>query len=547
LSQATFDRRDNSAGSFLPAGITPAGLVALFVLLVVHAFILAVDVRAPQKDDVAWLLYVARKWLGGKRLYIDLVEVNPPLIVWIYAIPAKLADWLQLAPRMVAAPFFAACVLGSAWWTAVLLRGRGPLLAERLPVFGIVGTVLLILPGVEFGQREHLLIAAVLPYLCMFARTLEGEREPPFAGALVGVVAGLGIALKPTYVLALVPLELIGALRRGRPLRFANVALALTLVAYAAGVVFFCPAYLQKAVPLALALYGGTDTPFWQLVVVSRRLLLAEVVALLLCIWARHTMGPRSSLLRHLLLTLTFFAIGSTLVFMAQGKDWFYHRLPAMVATVLALAVWLSAVLALRATSWRRVLMPVALVAGVLLNIGAADYDRLKPWVMDAVEPDQSTAMKLERLVKKEKAHTYIALSEWIALGFPVVNDTGVAWASRFDSMWAIRGLLWRTREDHATPTEWPVSLWVARDFIAGCPDIAVVDMRGRINYVRLLTSADAAFADAWSHYHEIAVIDGLHVFKRDMFGCSSAPVPAKHPRRASILAMGPQLFSLPP
>jgi hypothetical protein len=538
LSETTFDRRDGTAGRFLPTGVSPAGAVALLVLLAVLAFVLVVDVRAPQKDDVAWLLYVARKWLGGKRLYIDLVEVNPPLIIWIYAIPAKLGDWLHLAPRLVAAPFFAACVLGSAWWASGLLRGRGPLLADRLPAFGVAGTVLLLLPGVEFGQREHLLIAAMLPYLCLFARALDGDREPPVTGALAGVVAGLGIALKPTYVLALVLLELAGALRGARPFRFASVTMVATLVAYAAGVVLICPAYLQKAVPLALALYGGTDTPFWQLVVVSRRLLLAEVVALLLCIWARDMMGPRSSLLRHLVLTLTLFAIGSTLVFMAQGKDWFYHRLPAMVATVLALSVWLGAVLALRASSWRRMLMPVALAGGVLVNIGVADYDRLKPWVMDAVEPDQSTAMKLERLVKQEKAHTYIAFSEWIALGFPVVNDTGVTWASRFDSMWAIRGLLWRARRDHTAPKEWPISMWVARDFIAGCPDLAVVDIRQGINYVSLLTKADGLFADAWSHYHEIAAFDGLRVFKRDMFGCSSPAAPVKRLRRSSILAM---------
>src|SRR5581483_4688304 len=159
-------------------------------------------------------------------------------------------------------------------------------------------------------------------------------------------------------------------------------------------------------------------------------------------------------------------------------------------ALVLALILWLAAALSRQALPWRRMLLPIALVCGMLVNIGVADYDRLKPWVLEAVEPEQSTAMKLERLVKKEKAHTYIAFSEWIALGFPVVNDTGVTWASRFDSMWAIRGLLWRTRQDHRAPKEWPISAWIARDFIAGCPDLAVVDVREGINYLSLLTSA---------------------------------------------------------
>ena len=41
---------------------------------------------------------------------------------------------------------------------------------------GPFNLVLLAIPGVEFGQREHLLVAAVLPYLVIFARVLNGER-----------------------------------------------------------------------------------------------------------------------------------------------------------------------------------------------------------------------------------------------------------------------------------------------------------------------------------------------------------------------------------
>src|SRR5262249_54775154 len=41
--------------------------------------------------DKSWLLMVARMMLEGKRLYVDVVEVNPPLILWLYAIPAWLA------------------------------------------------------------------------------------------------------------------------------------------------------------------------------------------------------------------------------------------------------------------------------------------------------------------------------------------------------------------------------------------------------------------------------------------------------------------------
>src|SRR5690349_1957139 len=96
--------------------------LSLLLLTTVIAVILFVALRSPLKDDVAWLLYVARRWLAGRELYVDVVEVNPPLIVWISAVPIRLAGWLGIDPQLTAIPFFVAAVLGCAWWTASLLR-----------------------------------------------------------------------------------------------------------------------------------------------------------------------------------------------------------------------------------------------------------------------------------------------------------------------------------------------------------------------------------------------------------------------------------------
>jgi hypothetical protein len=112
------------------------------------------------------------------------------------------------------------------------------------------------------------------------------------------------------------------------------------------------------------------------------------------------------------------------------------------------------------------------------------------------------------------------------------VNNTGVAWASRFDSMWALKGELWRARFDAAAAREWPIRHWVAHDFIVGCPDIAVVDTReGVVNYVGVLSASDPAFARAWSRYRRIAAFDGLVVYRRAARGCIDPWVAAEAPR----------------
>ena len=151
--------------------------ISLLLLLGVTTIVLFVALCSPLKDDIAWLLYVARRWMAGRELYVDMIEINPPLIVWISAIPVALARWLSVAPQFVAMPVFAAIVLGCAWWSACLLRPIGGLFAARIPVFAVIGGVLLIIPASELGQREHLLVAAFLPYLILFARGLTEGRD----------------------------------------------------------------------------------------------------------------------------------------------------------------------------------------------------------------------------------------------------------------------------------------------------------------------------------------------------------------------------------
>src|SRR3984957_163636 len=502
-------------------------VVSLALLLGVTTVVLFAALLSPLKDDIAWLLYVAHRWMAGRELYVDVIEVNPPLIVWISAIPLTIAGWLDVAPQFVAMPAFAATALGCAWWSACLLRPIGGLSAPRIPVFAVIGCVLLIIPAADLGQREHLLVAAFLPYLVLFARTLtpepDGSRPTAITASAAGVVAALGCALKPQYGLVFLALEAVALKHRIRPWRAAPLAAAATLAVYVGLVAVVCPAYLRRAVPMALALYGATDVSFRVLLLKSALLLAAEGLAVFF--WWRDRRSIRHA---ALLLTGLVFAITSSVIFFADGKDWFYHRLPATVVTLLTLILWAASTIRhrlvddrpvgdhlTRRTSWRGLAVAGSVVA--LFCVAAAQ--RLGPQVREAVEPQATTVARLEALIRLHHARTYIAFSEWIALGFPVVNNTGVIWASRFDSMWALKGELWREHTDPATVKEWPVTHWVAHDFIAGCPDIAVVDTREGLNYIRVLSASEPSFARVWSRYREIVAFDGLKVYKRGKGG----------------------------
>ena len=484
------------------------------------ACVLFITLRSPLKDDIAWLLYVARRWMAGRELYIDLIEVNPPLIVWISAVPLQIARWLDVGSQFVAMPVFMAGVLGCAWWAARPVARTGRHIRQRLPVFAAIGTSLLILPAADLGQREHLLVAAFLPYLVLFAASLEGKPAPVVASLVAGVLAGLGCALKPRYVAVFAVLECLALTRGVRPWRVMPLAAGATLAGYAGS---GRTALSRLSAPRRADGAGAVRRDRRAVPEPAGRQRFAavgEAVAVALLWLRRRTLTDYG-----LMLTLLVFAATSTVICFVDGKDWYYHRLPATVATVLALLLWSVAELTQRRGRLR---WPLSWRASPSRCSARLRFSGWNPTQSEAVEPQQTTVERLEQILRTEHARTYIAFSEWIALGFPVVNETGVTWASRFDSMWALKGEIWRARFDPAADREWPIARWVAHDFIAGCPDIAVVDTRETTKYISVLSAADSAFARAWSRYRPIASFNGLVVYRRGRAGCLDVWVAAE-------------------
>jgi hypothetical protein len=91
--------------------------------------------------------------------------------------------------------------------------------------------------------------------------------------------------------------------------------------------------------------------------------------------------------------------------------------------------------------------------------------------------------------------------------------------------MWALKGEVWRAEFDPEAARNWPVARWVADDFIAGCPDIVVVDVLGKTNYIKVLGDSDRDFASVWTRYRPIAAFDGLVIYRRGKGGCPVIPM----------------------
>ena len=95
------------------AAAATTGLLLLLVALTALAV-----APAHVNHDAAWYLYVVRHWLDGATLYRDVVDTNPPLIIWL----STPAVWIAALTGSPATALFKAFVFAVAAASLLIVR-----------------------------------------------------------------------------------------------------------------------------------------------------------------------------------------------------------------------------------------------------------------------------------------------------------------------------------------------------------------------------------------------------------------------------------------
>jgi len=474
--------------------------------------------------DAAWYLYVARRVLAGAHLYRDIVEVNPPLIVALSVPPAWLArelGVLDLAVYDLAAAALAALSVGFAG--SILMRLPGALSSSaRRALLLLLLAALFPLAAADFGQREHLLLALVLPYLCLSAVRAEGRVVPGAEAIAAGVMAGVGLCLKPFYLPLWVAVEAYLAVgrRAGPPWRRAETpAIGAVLVLYGAAVVAFAPGYLS--------LVGRLGPLYASLLRVPLAALIASPDgALPLLAVAALAVTPRSGALRSVGDVMLIAVATSLLAVLLQEKGWSYHYYPSRAESLLALGVVpLSAASAgvARARALAARLTALLLAAGLAVVL----VQRGREAVAAGSFEREVIRGEMTPLVRRYAAgKPILALTVSPTPAFPLVNFSGADWALRFPSLWMIPALAargqWVVQRPGAPPaTRSPLQQYlidaVTDDLISGRPALIVfyAPPWGAPDLVGYFASVDSRFAAALSHYRLLADVSGYRFLVR--------------------------------
>ncbi|MBA3495648.1 MAG: hypothetical protein H0T86_00905 [Gemmatimonadales bacterium] len=392
--------------------------------------------RSPLNGDAAWILYCARRMLDGERMYVNLVEINPPLVFWLNLPVIWFARLTSLPEIPTYRGFVIALALLSLAACAGLLRrawgAEGP---AALAFLFAVTTVLFAMPAGYFGQREHLVLALITPYLLAAAAELRGVAIGRGSGVALGLAAALALSLKPHFLAVWVGVVLYGWYRnegRRRRIGAMNWTIALTLTLYALAVVVFEPSYLQIVATLGTA-YQRFAARSVVSIMTRDTLPLSVLAALLAYAGFRRAVGDR-----ELADVLALASGGFLLAVVLQGKGFGYHYLPAI-----GTGIFLLLVMTVSRADRAGPLLRVATVTCAALILLGALWPFLQASARRArgeLSPIDVSMLRAAAEVRALAAGRPIAvLSPRLADAFPLVLYSGTMWALRVPHLWCIQ------------------------------------------------------------------------------------------------------------
>ena len=415
-----FDRRGVFASAL--AGIIMLGLAAEFI--------------APPGADNAYLLYTAGRVLDGAKLYVDILEINPPLIVAFNFPLVLLARMTGLSDLLVfrvgvGLLLGVSILLSQVGLRAIFHGGPG-----RRTLTLLLAFALFVMPAETFGEREHLMLALVLPYLFTVIARSMGGSIPAWYAHVIGILAGFGFALKPHFALVWVLLELwLVVVRRVRPiLRPENRWVAALLFAYAVSVLLLTPEYINLMRRFGVLYVSFFRTSLLKALLFGERSRLPLLA--LLAYLALKKQCPRPALLTGLAI-----AVASLVsVAIIQQKGWNYHFYPASAAALVLLSTIVGTVRRPLTSAARQIygVVTFGVVMAVMTSAIFVSAWRLADPRGPKVEPHPEY-WELADLVRQRASGRPIMVLSW-AMGsaWPLTYATGAEWSMRFPSLWMV-------------------------------------------------------------------------------------------------------------
>jgi hypothetical protein len=468
--------------------------------------------------DQLWFLMMAHRWLAGAQLYgPQIFDSNPPGIVWLSAVPVLLAHALHLPTTFTAKLLITLLETAASFLSLYFLRRARPTHSYELPalLFAAI-TLFYVIPARDFGQRDQILAFLILPYILAAAV----PHRLTLARIAAGIMAAIGICLKPHHALIPIAIELTLLLKPSSPtplptrlrnlLRPEPILIALIGLTFLAAIHHLTPLYFTSALPILHETY-------WAIGHLSIPALSLEAIELLILAAISIALRPRSRVV--LLLQIT--ALAATAAYFIQGTGWYYQQLPAIDLFAAALTLQLLDRIASKPftiPTW----LPKATAALSILAIVLTTYFTGSPFTPDRAfaitNPDPAFFTALA-------PGTPVAiLTTSVDAAMMPIERYHLTWAQRTNNLWLLPAILRSENPSASAPptrTLPPAAIaqldtlqhrWMIEGLTRWHPTLILIDrcqdptvhcqeLEDRHDNLLAFFLRDPAFATLWTHY----------------------------------------------
>jgi hypothetical protein len=370
--------------------------------------------------DTLWLSHAAQAMLSGQTLYKDVIETNPPMSVLLYAPACLLALLTGLSEKTAVLLQTIGAALASIAFTISILNRAGFIRPDRRAwAYALLSFCLLVAPNNQITQREHFALMFLLPAIAIAAARATAKPMPGWrARWAAGAMLGLAVAVKPHFALVPAILALVAAstTRSLRPiLAVENLIAGVMLVAYWGLVFALFPAFWSEMWPILTELYLHERNDPATLLVSGHMALFIQIIAVLAGVTFLLAPSKRAA--------LVWFApaLALLIVFLVQGKGFFYHLYPAAAMSAIAIGL-----LAMSQPFQSRMARPLTGVCcGLAIVVGTISQKENYP-ILDIVAKLRSFPAATPAIIVSESMQRSIFLADL----------AGLRWSSRLHTRW---------------------------------------------------------------------------------------------------------------
>lgn len=472
--------------------------------------------------DSSWLLHAAQRVADGQRLYVDIMETNPPLIVWLNLLPVWVAGLFGISPFLVF-PFLVTLLnIGSLWLVAGEMR-KNKLLSEKV-VFQVVLLYIafgfFMLSPAIYGQRELLFISLVLPYLIESLDEDEGVKKLSVRRLIVIIMAAVGFAIKPFFMLLWGVNELHLAVNRRKfnsIFSLTNWLIGLSQLVYFAMIYYFTPEYITAIIPTVLSTYFTYETTWF---VIGKMISIVAGTAVFLVLLARPH-GDYKKFVGRILVWM----LACTALMLLQRKEWLNHLYPMVfMAGFVVVIVWLYF-----AYLWHELGLLIGHLRFTLFCVSTAlllvcGYIDAQFWY-SIYQPSVIHGKLLTEINNRATGKYVYPLAFNMQSGFPVIALSKGVFRGSFQQLWPMSGLIIREQQGVSSPeiikarqffydtlvhdfyNHPPELVWV--DENVNLEKIADYDIEPENRNIIAVLSRDVRFAILWQNYEKVGEVEG--------------------------------------